>query len=245
MRLQNSTNIPDSVLRALIADVCPPGVTNVRFKFQNVDYGGRGRGGSGHVLVKVPRTERLARRLWHQDPKTRGAYLPMAVGSRMEVLVMILAHELRHCWQTIHRRGWRVWGSRGMMSERDADAWGLKMLRKFRRGELSIKPVPAQLEPIEESKVNKKFQRRANRETAVLKAHYTRMFGRHIPDGAFVEGETLYAPQGQRFAATGCHWIEYRSHDKSLIHDDVAEGLESCQDQECDYCHPQDEEAVA
>ena len=48
-------------------------------------------------------------------------YLPMAYGNRREALLAVLAHEMRHLWQASHARG-RVWGSRGRMSERDADA---------------------------------------------------------------------------------------------------------------------------
>lgn len=59
----------------------------------------------------------------------------MVIGSRREALVVLLAHELRHLWQAQTTRG-RVYGARGRFSERDADAYALQMLRRFRRGEL-------------------------------------------------------------------------------------------------------------
>ncbi|OGA72887.1 MAG: hypothetical protein A3G81_22525 [Betaproteobacteria bacterium RIFCSPLOWO2_12_FULL_65_14] len=65
-----------------------------------------------------------------------GGYLPMVIGSRMEALVVLIAHELRHLWQAKHTRG-KVYGARGRFSERDADAYALRMLRRFRRGEFA------------------------------------------------------------------------------------------------------------
>ncbi len=46
---------------------------------------------------------------------------------------VVTAHELRHLWQAQHPKGWRVWGSRGQYSERDADAYAIRMLRAWRR----------------------------------------------------------------------------------------------------------------
>jgi hypothetical protein len=56
----------------------------------------------------------------------------------MEALIMLVAHELRHLWQADHPKGWRVYGARGVYSERDADAYALQMLRKYRRGEIGL-----------------------------------------------------------------------------------------------------------
>jgi hypothetical protein len=58
-----------------------------------------------------------------------------------EALVYVMAHELRHLWQALHPKGYRVWGARGQMSERDTDAYGLRMLRAWRRGECPAEPV--------------------------------------------------------------------------------------------------------
>lgn len=70
-------------------------------------------------------------------PKGNG-YLGIICYTQAELALMLLAHELRHCWQRRVPRGWRVWGSRGQMSERDADAYALQMLRRYRRGELEL-----------------------------------------------------------------------------------------------------------
>ena len=73
---------------------------------------------------------------WH--PKAKKGYLPIITYSLNETLVYILAHELRHAWQAKVKKGHRVWGARGQFSERDADAYALHMLRKYRRGELKL-----------------------------------------------------------------------------------------------------------
>lgn len=68
--------------------------------------------------------------------EAHGGYLPCTWGNRREALLYVVAHELRHLWQARVPRGRRVWGARGQFSERDADAWALRMLRRYRRGEL-------------------------------------------------------------------------------------------------------------
>lgn len=144
-RWRNYTDIPDATLRSIYDAVLPPGLPAHDVEIKN--YGGRGgRGrayGSGSsyhatsrpfVVVSVPKTDRASRYIREGG----GGYLPMVTGSRLEVFVMIMAHELRHLWQAKSKgrpRG-MVYGAKGRFSERDADAYGLRMLRRFRRGEL-------------------------------------------------------------------------------------------------------------
>ena len=137
MRLKNYTDIPSDRIREIIRAVCPPGVTKFDVRVSN---GQRFRGyayheGSGYhatadpfIVCAIPKHE-------HVVIKPYGAYLGMSLGSRLEQLVVLLSHEMRHLWQAKHTRG-KVWGSRGRFSERDADAYALRMLRRFRRGEL-------------------------------------------------------------------------------------------------------------
>lgn len=65
--------------------------------------------------------------------KRRGGYIDSLILSREEALVHLLAHELRHFWQTNHlgKRG-KVWGARGKSSEKDADAYAIKRTRAWR-----------------------------------------------------------------------------------------------------------------
>lgn len=64
---------------------------------------------------------------------SHGAYLGCTMFTLEEVLVFIMAHELRHLWQLKHPRGYRVWGAKGQYSERDADAYAIHKLREWRR----------------------------------------------------------------------------------------------------------------
>lgn len=147
MRLRNYTDIPDDWIRSVIRAVCPPGVAGFDVRISNrAKRGARGRAysrGSGYhdracpfIVVSISRTDAGCRIRWR--PRRPG-YLPMDIGSRRETLVIVIAHELRHLWQARVPRGRRVWGARGQFSERDADAYALQMLRKFRRGELLAK----------------------------------------------------------------------------------------------------------
>lgn len=69
------------------------------------------------------------------DKQTRfGGHIGSLILTREEAFVHILAHELRHLWQTNHRgkRG-KVWGARGLLSDRDADAYAIRKMREWRR----------------------------------------------------------------------------------------------------------------
>lgn len=74
-----------------------------------------------------------------KDEKRRGKlgyYLPQLLLSREEALVSVIAHEYRHIWQRNHNlKKDRVWGSKGKSSERDCDAYAIKMTRAWRRKE--------------------------------------------------------------------------------------------------------------
>lgn len=137
MRLKNYTDIDDETVRSIIRAVRPSGISNFDVRVSN---GARFRGrayhaGSGYhdradpfIVCAIPAKEHLV-----YPP--HGAYLGCKLGSRIEQLLWLLAHELRHLWQAKHTRG-KVYGSKGRFSERDADAYALQMLRRYRRGEL-------------------------------------------------------------------------------------------------------------
>lgn len=143
MQIKNTTDIPTDVIRDIIRKIRPPGISNFDVMVKNTTFAGAGRcyshGSSYHasaspfIVIRVARTDIQAQHRWHYF--LRGGYLPHELGSRIETLLFILAHELRHLWQAKHRKG-KVWGARGRYSERDADAYALGKLRRFRRGEL-------------------------------------------------------------------------------------------------------------
>ena len=64
-----------------------------------------------------------------------GGYIDHILLSREEAVVHVVAHELRHLWQSKVKRGYRVWGARGEFSDRDADAFAIGKTREFRRRE--------------------------------------------------------------------------------------------------------------
>jgi hypothetical protein len=150
MKLLNYTRLDSQQLRGIIRAVRPPGISNFDISFKN-GQAHRGRaytqGTSYHatasplVIVALNRKERYP---CHMGGHGKG-YLPITTYTLQEAAVVITAHELRHLWQSKVKRGRRVWGARGRFSERDADAYALQMLRRFRRGEL-VTEVPERRE---------------------------------------------------------------------------------------------------
>lgn len=151
MKIENDTSYSKAEIRRFVAMARPPGT---RINLIVVRNSKPGRGGKGFaytganrckIKVWIPRKHSImCRDIW----PPRKAYLGMAIGSRDETLLMLLAHELRHLWQgqgTGNRsrtekprpRKGMVWGAKGRYSERDADAWALHKVRQYRRGELS------------------------------------------------------------------------------------------------------------
>lgn len=142
-RLRNSTDLPPEIVKAVEAFVMPPGgvgAYDLELRNSSAETGGTAywQGSSYHtttrpfVVVRLSRRERYAAAPPVRD---KAGYLPTpARGSRVEQLVYLLAHELRHLWQARVKRGRRVWGARGQFSERDADAWAIGCLRRWRRG---------------------------------------------------------------------------------------------------------------
>lgn len=79
--------------------------------------------------------ERGRRRLAAESGRRvrRRGYIRMLLRNREECLLYILAHELKHLKQRDIKSGW-IWGSRGKRySERDADAFAIRVVRAWRR----------------------------------------------------------------------------------------------------------------
>ena len=136
-RIANESDFPTSFVRAAFKFCLPAGVTKIDVVFLEPAPTGTGES-SGQcsfngvkrnnfqrpfVYVAVSKADRFPsppqRTAWKEG------YLPEPYfASREEMAVYILAHELRHVWQ------WRV--HRGI-SERDACAYGIHILRRWRR----------------------------------------------------------------------------------------------------------------
>lgn len=142
MRITNTTTFDRELIAEIARFVCPPGVTGYDVhvghmagsSYKGVAYP-EGHGSHGRACwfvklhlgktMKFPKPPRLPH---------RAGYLPTPwLADRTEVLVYLAAHELRHLWQGKVPRGRRVWGARGQYSERDADAYAIRMLRAWRR----------------------------------------------------------------------------------------------------------------
>lgn len=161
MRLRNTTDIPNEVARQVIKFVMPSGVTNVDVMLKNSanHYGGMAyiNGTSYHgnnrklVTVRIGgeyrRTGSFKRigfpkvvRQFKQFPFMLTPYQygqhkgrKVWIANRIEMLVYIAAHELRHIWQgKAKNKSGYAWGSRGRYSEIDTEAYALRMLRRWR-----------------------------------------------------------------------------------------------------------------
>lgn len=148
MRLKNYTDIDTERLKEIIRFVKPAGVTGFDISFKNSGNGMKGKaywaGTTYHSQSKWGRSARTGRTPLvvigvytnHKYPRTTDygkGYLASVQFTVEEDIVHLVAHELRHLWQAIIKRGWRVWGARGQFSERDADAYAIKMTRAWRR----------------------------------------------------------------------------------------------------------------
>lgn len=153
MRFQNFTSMPDDLLREIIRFTRPPGVAGFDIAFKNSSNGykggaytvgcswharsmrAKGLRGTHRAYVVIGCSIRRTGKKWSK-PYTftnEGAYLGCVVYSDVEAVVSLVAHELKHLWQKRVKRGYRVWGARGQFSERDADAYAIQMLRRWRR----------------------------------------------------------------------------------------------------------------
>lgn len=143
MKLKNYTPLDTAWLRAAISAVKPANVTKFDISFKNSGWGNKGRaywnGCSYHHSNAPLITIGLCAKTKFPYHTVRGkGYLGVSLYTIKEVALFIAAHELRHLWQSKVKTGWRVWGARGQFSERDADAYALQMLRRYRRGELGV-----------------------------------------------------------------------------------------------------------
>jgi len=135
MKLRNTSETADDLIREMIRFCRPSGIANFTVTVTRTVRDGNGRA--------FPRANRVLVRAPYNNDRLRpypavGAYLPMPAMTGTEKLLWLLAHELRHLWQHRVPRGRRVWGARGKFSERDADAYALRALRHWRRGQ----PMP-------------------------------------------------------------------------------------------------------
>lgn len=163
MKLTNYTAISTDRLRAMIRFVCPSNVTGFHITFKNDGagslHGYAYHSGTAYhrdehgkcpplVTIHVPKGWKglKGRCPGYKDPRVANpvygrpvryssgrGYMTAECFTHEERMVNIIAHELRHLWQKRVPKGYRVWGARGRFSERDADAYAIRMTRAWRR----------------------------------------------------------------------------------------------------------------
>jgi hypothetical protein len=176
MKLRNSTDISNSVVKEVIRFVRPVGIANFDIMLKNAQgryAGGRAysqgsvyhKGNSPFVVLRVPRDTYpqwkksfgdknfvMSKRPLKSEgwQRTNKATFPLTlhtyqrgqlrgkqyhVTSRIEYLVYLAAHELRHLWQhkTGTKRRGMTFGSRGVASEIDTESYAIRKLREWRK----------------------------------------------------------------------------------------------------------------
>ena len=135
MRLRNTSDLPRALILEVIRSVRPAGLSRlvITVKGSKSHWGGWAYHGCRRCSVKIGnRTFPM----WY-EPYQYGQHKGKRywIADRTELLVVIMAHELRHLWQgrrRANRRGY-VWGARGRYSEVDTEAYAIRMLRAWRR----------------------------------------------------------------------------------------------------------------
>jgi hypothetical protein len=113
MRLRNTTDIPNEIIRDVVRFVRPPGIRRFRVLVINSRYPYAGCGSSAGVKVRINTGTKYPRKLrTYQIGQLKGRRYYLA--SIVEALIYILAHELMHVrqGQKGNLRG-KIWGSRG------------------------------------------------------------------------------------------------------------------------------------
>ena len=163
MKIKNTSKLfTNEQVREIINFVKPSGIVNfdVMVKNSKGTYAGYAyyRGSGYHATANPFVVIRLGSNHYPLNMKhegKKGGYLSYNIYNNIELLVVLLAHELRHLWQAKIKRGWRVWGARGQFSERDADAYAIHKVREWRKKpmmEVKFNPVKTTFKLTEEDK---------------------------------------------------------------------------------------------
>lgn len=147
MQIKNTSDIPTEKLREIVNFVKPEGISKFSINFTKTKYG-RGGGRSWpeefRILIRVAQAHK-EHKYPMMDNNKKGAYLDYLLLSREEGVVQVTAHEFYHLKQHVYPRCHRVWGSKGKQSERACDAYGIKMVRKWRRAHTTVPEITEQI----------------------------------------------------------------------------------------------------
>lgn len=133
MRIINKTDIPNDVIRDAVRFARPTGIKRFRVTVVNSKHAYAGWGSQHGVRIRINTQAKYPRNLvTYQYGQLRGRRYYL--GSLVECLIYILAHELMHTkqGQRGNCRG-KVWGARGRYSEIETESYAIRKLREWRR----------------------------------------------------------------------------------------------------------------
>jgi hypothetical protein len=131
--MTNKTDIPNDVIRDAVRFARPAGIKRFRVTVATTKRTYRGRGWQTGITIWVNESVKYPRILrTYQLAQLRGRRYYL--GSFVECLIYLLAHELMHTkqGQRGNCRG-RVWGARGRFSEIETESYAIRKLREWRR----------------------------------------------------------------------------------------------------------------
>ena len=133
MRMTNKTDIPNEVIRDAVRFARPAGIKRFRVTIVNSKRRWGGWGCKYGVKIRINTQAKypcIFKTYQYAQLRGRRYYL----GSLIECLIYLLAHELTHTkqGQRGNCRG-RVWGARGRYSEIETESYAIRKLREWRR----------------------------------------------------------------------------------------------------------------
>jgi hypothetical protein len=146
MKLVNTSGLKNEELREMIRFAKPTGLAGFEIRVTRSN-GYRGRAYNyGSTQVGYCNIRRGRKTSFPHSFGVRGrGYLPVTFNNEQEILLYLIAHELRHLWQYLHtksRRGWNTtkeyyWNSRAYR-EYDACTYGMQILEQWRREKVNV-----------------------------------------------------------------------------------------------------------
>jgi len=145
-RLRNKSKIPSKLIHEAIEFVCPKGLNNFHVYCADDNETFWGRAYTHMKRVRIYINKKTTNMYNHQKIYRKGGYVyRLKLKNYKEILVSLLAHELRHLWQIncskrdfskqricqfTHWDGTKL--VLGYKMEKDATLYSVKMLHKYR-----------------------------------------------------------------------------------------------------------------
>jgi hypothetical protein len=138
-KLVNYTKFNSDLIREIVRFAKPNGLSGFTVKVHN-SWCWHGRAYCGQKVAKVFLPKGTTERTRYKHPNVtdhserKQGYIKSTQFTPVEDMIHLIAHELRHVWQPRNRNRRSVWGARnGRISERDADAYAIRMVRAWRK----------------------------------------------------------------------------------------------------------------